>query len=414
MLKSYWLNNNFYTLLLMLLVGCTSNTEESITNKELVLGEVIEIPVATQHAKYPRLYSANDSLLYISWIEDGHLPSINVASYNTQTKSWQQLPNAVQDSLLFVNWADFPELTVDKDGNVLLQYLKITDASSPYAYHVMQQIYTRQTQQWTEPTRLHADTSSTEHGFVSTVPTVQGFTSIWLDGNRYAAAQMHSDEHEHAGEMSLRYRTTTSLGQLEAAQEIDARTCDCCNTALASLPNQKLLVAYRNRSEEEIRDIYYSIFDKGNWSEPQPIANDNWQIYGCPVNGPAVTASESMLAVAWYTGADGGKVQLRTSTDEGKNWSATLIADSLNPVGRVQLALQSNKVGLLSWLNTEGKLLYRPFTTNGFINKAIIVDSVFASRKAGFPQMVNQDNSVYIAYTLTGKGIKLRKISFEQ
>lgn len=54
---------------------------------------------------------------------------------------------------------------------------------------------------------------------------------------------------------------------------------------------------------EEIRDISVIRLKDGKWSQPRWVAQDGWRINGCPVNGPAVAASDRHVAVAWFTGA---------------------------------------------------------------------------------------------------------------
>ena len=47
------------------------------------------------------------------------------------------------------------------------------------------------------------------------------------------------------------------------------------------------LVAFRDRSNQEIRDIHVARVEQGKWTEAVPVHADNWRIEACPVNGPA-------------------------------------------------------------------------------------------------------------------------------
>ena len=85
--------------------------------------------------------------------------------------------------------------------------------------------------------------------------------------------------------MSLR---ATAFGRdwkqtTEAA--VDARVCDCCPTTTA-LTADGPIAAFRNRSEQEVRDIYVTRFERGRWTEPRAAHEDGWKIAACPVNGP--------------------------------------------------------------------------------------------------------------------------------
>ena len=55
------------------------------------------------------------------------------------------------------------------------------------------------------------------------------------------------------GAMTLRGAVLTPAGAIDGS-EIDARVCDCCQTDVA-VSGAALLVVYRNRSEDETRDI---------------------------------------------------------------------------------------------------------------------------------------------------------------
>ena len=83
------------------------------------------------------------------------------------------------------------------------------------------------------------------------------------------------------------------------------------------------VAAYRDRSEAEIRDIAVRRLVGGEWSEPVHVGEDNWEIRGCPVNGPALAARGEDVAIAWFTGAGGtAKVSVAFSAD---GHTATLI-----------------------------------------------------------------------------------------
>ena len=41
-----------------------------------------------------------------------------------------------------------------------------------------------------------------------------------------------------------------------------------------------------------------------NWMDPYAVYKDNWQIAGCPVNGPMLAINKSNIALAWYTAAN--------------------------------------------------------------------------------------------------------------
>jgi hypothetical protein len=58
--------------------------------------------------------------------------------------------------------------------------------------------------------------------------------------------------------------------------------------------------SYRDRSENEVRDISVVRHVGERWSKRVTISDDSWQIAACPVNGPAVAAESAHVIVAGY------------------------------------------------------------------------------------------------------------------
>src|SRR4029434_9739704 len=108
---------------------------------------------------------------------------------------------------------------------------------------------------------------------------------------------------------------------------IDARVCECCPTSVATT-SEGPIVAFRNRSAKEVRDIYVSRLAAGRWTPPVAVHNDNWDIDRCPVNGPAVSASGRTVAVAWFNALkEEGKAFVAFSRDGGRTFGAPVRVD---------------------------------------------------------------------------------------
>ena len=73
---------------------------------------------------------------------------------------------------------------------------------------------------------------------------------------------------------------------------------------MAATRDGEILAAYRDRTEDEIRDIAVARLTKDGWQPPVRVHDDGWELAGCPVNGPAISTHEDRVAVAWFTGAD--------------------------------------------------------------------------------------------------------------
>ncbi len=112
---------------------------------------------------------------------------------------------------------------------------------------------------------------------------------------------------------------------------LDERICECCHTSAARTSNG-IILAYRDRSDEEIRDISVVRWQDGMWSAPQTVYKDDWHILGCPVNGPAVAAAGDQVVLAWFTAAqDIPRIQLSFSIDEEQSFGVPIQADDGSP-----------------------------------------------------------------------------------
>ena len=79
---------------------------------------------------------------------------------------------------------------------------------------------------------------------------------------------------------------------------VDPSVCDCCQTTLAAFPDGGALLAYRGRTDQEVRDIRISRWHGGKWDEPRTLNNDDWRIAACPINGPRLASDGGRIAAA--------------------------------------------------------------------------------------------------------------------
>jgi len=182
---------------------------------------------------------------------------------------------------------------------------------------------------------------------------------------------------------------------------LDGRVCDCCPTAAISTPDAAI-VAYRDRSEDEIRDISIVRFAGGAWSKPITM-KDGWKIGGCPVNGPTLAASGRRVALAWFTGADNKPaVKLAHSRDSGKTWSAPVVLSTGIPLGRTAAAITSDGTTHVAWLdhnNGDGRLVTRRIGADGKMSAIETLTPMKTDRNSGYPRMLADGKGLLYAWT---------------
>ena len=373
--------------------GCASGKVETRLS-----ASSIETPALAGSGE-PNLAVTPDGRVLLSWIEPGGEEGHGLR-YAVRAKggAWSRPVTIASGRNWFVNWADFPSVAALPDGTLFAHWLAKSGAGT-YAYDVRVASSRDGGQTWTQPVVPHRDGTQTEHGFVSMTPwSAQAMGLVWLDG-RKTAGTAHQGHGAHP-EMSLVHSTLDREGRLGPETVLDGRVCDCCQTD-AVVADGATVVVYRDRSDDEVRDISVVRFADGRWSEPRPLARDGWEINGCPVNGPAIAAAGRQVAVAWFTAADQKpRVQAAFSSDSGATFGAPIAVDGGRPLGRVDVALVEG-MGLVSWLEqtpTGAALRVRRVSPDGTRGEALTVAASSAARSGGFPRMVASRGEVVLAW----------------
>jgi hypothetical protein len=191
--------------------------------------------------------------------------------------------------------------------------------------------------------------------------------------------------------MAVRFRQAGGQDGPGVEVVVDERTCDCCQTDVA-ITGEGPIVAYRDRSPDEVRDVYVARWSPEGWTEGAPVHEDGWVIAGCPVNGPAVDASGRRVVVAWFTGAqDQPRVHAAFSDDGGRSFASPVRVDGGNPAGRVDVRFREDGSALVSWLErTDGdqaELRVAHVSSGEGVLESTTVSSSSAVRASGFPRM---------------------------
>ncbi len=394
---------SFISLLfsMVLLISCKSDTkkETSVTSSEVKEAslETLDNPV-TGNSSLPRLYS-NGKNLFMSWIEKD---SLAVLKYSVlENGTWRDPEDILSGKDWFVNWADFPALA-ENNGNILTSFLQ-KSANGKYTYDVKLNLYNSEKNQWKKNFILNDDGTQSEHGFVSMMPYVaNSFVVTWLDG-RETVGKKHG-----GGAMNLRAAIVFEDGTIDHDTLLDEKVCDCCQTGTAIGPNDQIIVAYRDRSEDEIRDISVVIWqhDTG-WTKPKTIGNDNWKIDGCPVNGPSVAANGNTIAVAWFTAAEEiSKTNIAFSEDNGVTFKPPVRMDNGDAIGRVDVAMLSETEAAVTWMEPDGEdtlIQLQKVSSDGTKGELVTVAKTSAERNSGFPQLEIAGDMAYLAWTSTSE-----------
>jgi hypothetical protein len=396
------------TLVIVLGVTIVGATEQPPARQSIILQQ--DDSPARPGSAEPNLYASGDGRVYLSWIETvGENRHALRFAVRTGSK-WSEPRTITESENLFVNWADFPSLIALADGTLVAHWL-VKSGPDSHAYDVNIARSNDRGKTWGKTIVPHRDGTKTEHGFVSMLPLTGGrVAAIWLDGRNFKE-NSHEGHGSSGNEMTLRYAIIDSKGNLSEDAVLDSRVCDCCQTS-AALTSEGTVVVYRDRSEKEIRDMSVVRSIKGRWTEPRTLSADGWEIQGCPVNGPSVSADRRKVAVAWFSAAkETPRVKVIFSTDAGATFGQPIQVDEATPVGRVDVSILTDGSALVSWLERAakgGEIKVRRVRPDGSRDQAITVAESSVARVSGFPQMARAGNEIIFAWTDPGTPSRVR------
>jgi hypothetical protein len=163
------------------------------------------------------------------------------------------------------------------------------------------------------------------------------------------------------------------------------------------------VIAYRDRSPEEVRDIAVVRKTADGWTKPRLLHADGWKITGCPINGPQADARGKRVAVAWFTAAaEHGRAYVAFSDDAGASFGMPIVIDDGKPVGRVDVVMLDSDTAVATWSEqtaTGAELRARRVPRNGKPGPSVKVADSSAARAAGFPRAAVMGRDVYVAWT---------------
>ena len=386
----------FISIMISLLVSCKTETSKSepavlVNNRHTAIIEIKNPSLI--NSSLPRLFSNGEDLL-MSWIQNkDSIASLKYSKFNGI--NWTAPTEIISGSDWFVNWADFPAIA-DNNGSVLTNILK-KSAEGTYTYDIHLQLYSKQKNTWKNNILLNQDGIKSEHGFVSMLPyNNDSFFVTWLDGRTLVGVPKENEQ------MTLRAAFIDAEGEISNDILLDDKTCECCNTAATMTANGPV-VAYRDRSDTEIRDISIVRFVNGNWTAPKNVYQDHWEIPGCPVNGPAIDSFNDAVALAWFTAEnDNPRIQVSFSENQGETFGLQYRVDNGNAIGRVDIVMIDQNNAVVSWMEPDGidtLIQILKVSSNGEKNMPITITKTRSERSSGFPQLEVVGDKLYVAWT---------------
>lgn len=361
----------------------------------------VTTPAAAGSAQ-PQLSTSARGVI-LSWVERQDTKATLKFSERTSS-GWSAARAVATGTDWFVNWADVPSVIRLANGDLVGHWLQ-KSGSDTYAYDVRLSFSKDDGKTWSPSFTPHSDGTKTEHGFASLLQMPgAGLGLAWLDGRAMKSGAGHDSHGSGGGAMSVRFATFGRDWKQTSEMPVDLRVCECCPTT-AAVTSEGPIVAYRNRTEDEVRDIFVSRLENGKWTEPQAVHADGWKIAACPVNGPMLSARGRDVVIAWFTGqADQPRTFVAFSKDAGRTFGPPIRLDDAGAVGRVDIDLMPDGAAIASWIESadqRAQFRVRRIEPSGAKSAAITVSSLAGGRSSGYPRIAATANEIVFAWTDT-------------
>ena len=177
--------------------------------------------------------------------------------------------------------------------------------------------------------------------------------AVWLDGReaskKIAAMSHNGTPHKGQPPQEIYYGTLAADGRMIETKIAD-EVCFCCKTSVAVDSRGAVYAAWRHVFPGSMRDIAFakSIDGGRHFSQLVRVSEDNWELNGCPEDGPSLAVDPSgTIHIAWATVVNEGeplKALFYATSRDGKVFSprTRIPATPGATPGHPQLALTSD------------------------------------------------------------------------
>jgi hypothetical protein len=370
----------------------------SASTKLTLVPDALTLPAGANTSE-PQM-TAQGGRVILSWLEIAGKRAWLKFAERTPS-GWTDPRTAASGDDFMVNAADVPSVRRLADGSLVAQWLQ-QYGPDPESYKLRLSWSKDDARSWSPSITPHRDNVQTQHGFGSLFQVPGSSLGLaWLDGRA-----MPPDAPEGVGNMALRAATFDSSGKLLKESVVDGRVCECCPTSTAET-SEGVIVAYRNRTADEVRDIFVARLVNGRWTQPAVVHQDGWVIKACPVNGPGVSAHGRDVAVVWFTAKGGtGRAFVALSHDGGVRFGAPIRLDNSSSLGRVGVTLLDDGSAVATWLefldeNKPSTLMARRIDAQGQRGDAIRIADSGGTR---YPRVALSGNEILFAWTAVENG----------
>lgn len=283
-----------YAAALLLFVSCSESKSDKVAHAEtfsVLQGEL------TAHAKSVYLSEDEKGDPVICWSEEDTLTEKKRVYFSIfQAGNFSEITAIPVEENIKLHPEGMPKIAFKTSGEILAFYeVCLPTETNQRAGNVRYIVSSNRGKTWSSPRNVHSDsTPGKSHSFFDVTRLKNGeIGCIWLDTSIVGSGR------------PVLFAQTDSLHRFTAETIVDSFACQCCRLALYAGKSGAIHAMYRDIINDSIRDISVSTStDNGNtFSQPICFSGDNWNIDGCPHNGPDVVSDKKNIYATWFTGA---------------------------------------------------------------------------------------------------------------
>jgi len=358
--------------------------EQVVFAEEAWRVQAIPTPAAA-HSSVPRVSQGLKGSVLLSWME----PSSNGLAFRYavwRAGKWAEAQTIAAGPQLLAAVSSEPGVLELVDGVLVAEWL--IKSAKEETNEIVVAVSRDRGKTWSKPVVPYRDATAGEHMYVSLFSWPQGGAGVvWLDPRRKKTS-------------SLVQTTIDEWGKLGPETVIADDVCECCPTSSAGTKKGPV-VMYRNRTEENVRDMYVSAFSDGRMQAGRPVHADGWRIDGCPTNSGSLAAVGEGVAAIWFTGADRNP-RINLAFSQGESFRKPVVIDGAKPIGRAAVAALADGSAMVTWLghNERGIVLRaRQAWPDGRVGKPLDVVTASPNGKLGFPFVATVPGGVMSVWT---------------
>jgi len=332
----------------------------------------------------------------VSWLESGD-EGATLKFAERAASGWTPAVKVASGEDWFVTDADTPSVLRLSNGTLVADWMQAS--SEEFEASNLRLTYSKDDgKTWAKSFLPHHDGTITQHAFATLFERPDGALGlVWLDGRLTV-------KDREKGPMTIRYGAYDAQWKQTSDRALDAKVCDCCTTSVAMTTDGPIVV-YRDRTDNEVRDIYVTRNEKGVWTPGKAVHSDGWHIEACPINGPAVSARGRDVVVAWFSAPnDQGRAYVAFSSDAGRTFGNPVRLDDAASLGKVDIEMLDDGSAVATWVefaNQRSSFRLRRVERSGTKSAPITIAGATGGRIGGVPRLARAGDELVFAWVET-------------